>query len=361
MSKLQGTAARFLSLSSLGRALSACHFCLHACLRTFERTPEHLARGQYLAENLGCFDCHGERDWTKHNAPLIEGTKGAGPADFPLKGFPGRVVPPNITPDQETGAGNWSDDQLARAIREGIGYDGRTLFPFMPYPAFRHICDEDLASVIVYLRSIPPVRKSLPKKEIIIPIKYLIRSVPEPLTVPVSQSDLSTPLKRGEYLVAIAACTECHTPQAKGQPIRGLECSGGFILDGPWGRIASANITPDPSGISCYDEAIFLGAMRTGFVRARKLNQIMSWYNYRYLTDEDLKAIVVYLRALKPVQHRVDKPNPLLHANCAASATARVIRTDFVPVYSLHRKQPAFPCLEIIGNCGLAHSTGIAL
>ena len=70
-----------------------------------------------------------------------------------LKGFPGLVFAPNITPDPETGAGNWTDDQLARAIREGVGHDGRALFPFMPYQDFRFYSDEDLASIIVYLRS----------------------------------------------------------------------------------------------------------------------------------------------------------------------------------------------------------------
>jgi mono/diheme cytochrome c family protein len=274
--------------------------------RTFDRTPERRARGEYLVENLGCFDCHGQHDWTKHDAPLIEGTKGVGPADFKLAGLPGRVVPPNITPDAETGAGNWSDDQLARAIREGIGHDGRALFPFMPYSAFRHSSDEDLASVIVYLRSIPPVKKALPKTEIIFPVKYLIRSVPEPINSPVPQPDLSTPVKRGQYLVTIAACSDCHSPQVKGQPIAGVEFGGGFVLDGPWGRVASANITPDPSGISYYNEALFLEAMRTGIVRARKLNQIMPWWDFRGLTDEDLKAIFAYLQTLKPVKHRVD-------------------------------------------------------
>ncbi|MGD0323937.1 MAG: c-type cytochrome [Terriglobia bacterium] len=278
--------------------------------RTFERTPERLVRGRYLAENFGCFECHGEHDWTKHDAPLIEDTRGAGYADFPLAGLPGRVIPPNITPDPETGAGNWTDDMLARAIREGVGYDGRALFPFMPYPDFRHISDEDLASVIIYLRSIPPIRKALPKTEIIFPVKYLMRSMPQPISEPVPQPNVSTPVKRGEYLVTIAACTDCHTPQAKGQPIRGLEFAGGFVLDGPWGRVASANITPDPSGIPYYDEALFLEMIRTGYVKARKINQIMPWSDYRNLTDEDLKAIFAYIRTLKPVKHRVDNAEP---------------------------------------------------
>ena len=77
----------------------------------------------------------------------MNGYHGAGTPNFPLKDLPGDVRPPNITPDKDTGAGNWTDDQLARAIREGIGSDGRALFPFMPYENFRSLSDEDLASV----------------------------------------------------------------------------------------------------------------------------------------------------------------------------------------------------------------------
>jgi len=278
--------------------------------RQFESTPARLERGRYLVENLGCFDCHGEHDWTKHDAPMVEGTRGAGYVDFPLVGLPGHVVPPNITPDPETGAGHWTDDQLARAIREGISHDGRALFPFMPYPDFRAISDEDLASAIVYLRSIPPVHKALPRTEIIFPVKYLMRSAPEPITQPVPEPDLSTPVARGRYLVTIAGCTDCHTPQSRGQNIAGLDFAGGFILEGPWGTVASANITPDPSGISYYDETLFVQMMRTGYVKARKLNQIMPWWHFRNLTDEDLKGMFAYLRTLKPVKHRVDNTEP---------------------------------------------------
>lgn len=288
--------------------------------RTFERTPQRLARGRYLVENLGCFDCHGEHDWTKHDAPLIEGTRGAGYADFPLAGLPGRVIPPNITPDPETGAGKWTDDQLARSLREGIGYDGRALFPFMPYLDMRGMSDEDLASVIAYIRSISPIRKPLPKTELIFPVKYLIRSVPQPTTAPVPPPDVSTPAKRGEYLVTIAGCTDCHTPQAKGQPIRGLEFAGGFVLEGPWGRVASANITPDPSGISYYDEALFLEMIRTGYVKARKINQIMPWWHFRDLTDEDLKGMFAYLRTLKPAKHRVDNTEASTYCKLCGSS-----------------------------------------
>src|SRR5207248_2143382 len=86
------------------------------------------------------------------------------------------LTAPNLTPDPETGAaGTWSDDTLARAIREGIGHDGRALF-IMPYGRYRHMTDEDLASVIVYLRSLPPVKHNLSKTDMPFPLKHLIKS-----------------------------------------------------------------------------------------------------------------------------------------------------------------------------------------
>ena len=280
--------------------------------RKFESTPARLARGAYLVNSVtDCMGCHAEHDWTKHDAPILPGTLGAGQDMNLLKGFPGKVIAPNITPDPETGAGSWSDDQLARAIREGVGHDGRALFPFMPYPHFHEMSDEDLASVIVYLRSLPPIHKQRPPTQLIFPVNYLIRSAPQPLDAAVPEPDLSTPEKRGKYLVTIAGCTECHTPQdSHGQPIAGLEFAGGFVLDGPWGRVASANITPDPSGIPYYSLAMFTQVMRTGYLGARKLNQIMPWHAFRGMTDEDIAAVFAYLKTLKPVHHRVDNTEP---------------------------------------------------
>ena len=150
--------------------------------------PARFARGEYLVNNVtDCMDCHAEHDWTQHDAPALPGTLGSGQDMSILKGFPGQVVAPNITSDPETGAGNWSDDQLARAIREGVGHDGRALFPFMPYPDFRNMSDEDLASIIVYLRALPPVKKQRQPTALIFPVKYLIRSVPQPINAPVPE------------------------------------------------------------------------------------------------------------------------------------------------------------------------------
>jgi mono/diheme cytochrome c family protein len=225
-------------------------------------------------------------------------------------GLPGRVIASNLTPDPETGAGNWTDDQFARAIREGIGRDGRALFPMMPYEKFRHMSDEELASVVVYLRSLSAVRNPLPPTEIIFPVKYLIRSVPQPLTEPVPEPDRSNQVKWGEYLVTTAACAECHTPMVGHERPEALAFSGGFHLGGPWGDVASANITPDASGIGYYDEALFIQAVRTGYVKARELNSIMPFGEYKAFQDDELKAMFAYLRTVKAVKHRVDNSLP---------------------------------------------------
>jgi mono/diheme cytochrome c family protein len=274
--------------------------------RTFERNPQRLERGRYIATGLsGCVYCHSPHDWTAPGTPMVAGKEASGEV-LPYAGLPGRIVAPNLTPDQETGAGRWTDDQLARAIREGVAHDGRALFPIMPYQHYRNMSDEDLASVVVYLRSVPAVHHPLPPTEIIFPVKYLIRSAPQPVTAPVADVGSSEQLNYGTHLADQAGCIDCHTPQVRGQSVPGMDFAGGFPFTGPWGTVTSANITPDPSGIPYYDEALFLNVMRTGQVRARKLSPIMPVMAYKNLSDDDLKAIFAFLRTTKPVKHRVD-------------------------------------------------------
>jgi mono/diheme cytochrome c family protein len=179
----------------------------------------------------------------------------------------------------------------------------------MPYLNFRNMSDEDLASVVVYVRSIEPVRNVLPKTMIpevakgMLPPYQPVRTVPEP--------DLSTPVARGRYLTALGNCGFCHTPvNQQGQPMSELAFAGGLPFKGPWGELSSANITQDASGISYYDEALFVRALKTGHVGARKLNPLMPWTYFRNMTDEDLKAIYAYLKTLPPVKHRVDNTEP---------------------------------------------------
>ena len=274
--------------------------------KKYEATPQRLDRGRYIATALaGCLYCHSPHNWSAADMAMIAGKEGAGDVQ-PYANLPGKMVAPNITPDPETGAGTWTDDQMARAIREGIGHDGRALFPLMPYEHYRRMSDEDLASVIVYVRSLPAVRNALPKTEIIFPVKYLIRSVPQPVTAPVNEPVSSDPVRRGEQLVNLAGCMDCHTAAIRGKPLAGMEGAGGFGFPGPWGFVASANITQDPSGIPYYDEALFIDVIRTGSVKARTLSPVMPVMAYKNLSDDDLKAMFAYLKTVKPVKHTVD-------------------------------------------------------
>jgi hypothetical protein len=95
-------------------------------------------------------------------------------------------------------------EDFYRALTQGIGHDGRTLFPIMPYARLRELSDEDLASIIVYARSIAPVRNALPRTELPEPVKQALKPLPpKPLAPP---PDLSEPVKRGAYLVNAAVC-----------------------------------------------------------------------------------------------------------------------------------------------------------
>ena len=179
--------------------------------RTFERTPQRLERGRYIATGLSsCVYCHSPHDWASPGTPMVAGKEASGEV-LPYAGLPGRIVAPNLTPDPETGVGGWTDDQLARAIREGVGHDGRALFPIMPYQHYRNMSDEDLASVVVYLRSLPAVHNQLPATEIIFPVEYLIRSAPEPIAAtlsPLTSSD-TEPTLPNRPVVSTAILLKC--------------------------------------------------------------------------------------------------------------------------------------------------------
>jgi mono/diheme cytochrome c family protein len=277
--------------------------------RRFEVTPERLARGRYLAEGVGyCIGCHSPVDTHRAGWPPVLNKIGAG-FDYASWGYPGQVTP-NITPDLDTGIGNWTDDMLARAIREGVGHDGHLLDPAtMPYEFQRFMSDEDLASIIVYLRSIPPIRNSLPAfratREVVSPFAI-------PIWKPIPQPDKSTNVKRGAYLVQLGACQWCHTLRdANRQSLPGLAFGGGDLIVNAYESASSANISPDPSGISYYDEAQFLRTMRTGHVGARKISSNMPWWYFGHMTDDDLRAIFAYLRTVPPVKHRVDNGEPV--------------------------------------------------
>ena len=279
-----------------------------------EATAERVARGRYLFMLSDCDGCHSERDFTRFGGPVVPGGRGKGGV-LAIAGLPGRVVAPNITPDRETGLGTWSDGEKIRAIREGIGKDGRPLFPMMPYQGFRYMSDDDVQSLVAFLNTLAPVKNALPRTEIQFPVSMFMKGAPEPAgSVPAPDS--KNPQVYGEYLSTIGGCVECHTPKgSKGAPDLSMKFAGGMLFETPSGSVVSANITPhEDTGIGKWDYARFAERFRAyrPYVEngppsaGPERFTLMPWLNLSQLTDEDLEALFTYLRSLPPVEHKVE-------------------------------------------------------
>lgn len=120
-----------------------------------------LARGRRLIELASCAECHNAFDARRQPIP---GMYLAGGAPFPIPGK-GTVYAPNLTPDPDTGIGRFSDEELLRAIKAGVGKDGRTLF-VMPWTAYTGLTEEDARAIIAALRAVPPVGNPVPKRDL---------------------------------------------------------------------------------------------------------------------------------------------------------------------------------------------------
>ncbi len=278
-------------------------------------TPENIARGEYLFTVVAdCDGCHSERDLSKFTAPAVARGRGRGWQLPKELGLPGDVVAPNITPDVETGIGAWTDGEKIRAIREGVGRDGRPLFPMMPYQGFAKMSDSDVQSLVAYMNTLPAVRNPLPRTKLNFPVNYLITGAPAP-SRNVAAPDKSNKLEWGRYLVTVAGCGGCHTPMEKGEPIPGKAFAGGEPFVVASYKAVSANITPDKdTGIGKMSEAEFVER----FHQYKKYLQdgppattpenftLMPWLSFARMPSEDLSAIYAYLRTVQPVNHSVE-------------------------------------------------------
>jgi mono/diheme cytochrome c family protein len=289
---------------------------------TVARTPERIDRGRYLAENvLGCMDCHAKHDLTHFGNP-INGPMGAGGDCFGAKErFPGTLCMPNLTPDNETGLGTWTDGEIKRAMREGVGRDGHALFPIMPYGEYRYLSDNDADAVIAYLRALPAVRNPVPRADIDFPVKYFIKLAPEPLAGPVADPKTGDRVAQGGYLARISGCIACHSPvDQRHQPMAGQMLSGGQEFNGPFGLLRSANLTPHATGLGDRTEAAFVGMFKAFDVPIADLpvvepkdGTIMPWLSRARMTEADLGAIYAYLKTVPPLERVVEKrPRPAM-------------------------------------------------
>lgn len=282
-----------------------------------QATPERLARGRYLAHHVSmCIECHS--DHTQAFAlPFKPGSDGVRGLVWDRSiGFPGTLAAANLTPDPETGLGQWTDGEILRAVREGVDRNGNAIFPIMPYGHFRSMSDEDAKSIVVYLRTLQPQRYVKPAKSLDVPMNFIEKFIPQPITAPIPAPDRSNEVAYGKYLATIAVCGECHTPKDdKGKPLPGMEFAGGFEMKHAGFRVVSANITPHPStyiGRATREE--FIGRFRSfaGFTAdnappaPKGRNTVMPWIAYSGMTDQDLGAIYAYLKTLPPVEHQVN-------------------------------------------------------
>jgi mono/diheme cytochrome c family protein len=260
-------------------------------------------KGQYLVHVMGCQSCH--TPFTDKGAPDFA-KAWAGGLEVPEK-F-GTWRSPNITQDKETGIGGWTDEQIAAAIREGKRPDGDTLFPIMPYMFYAGMSDDDVKALVAYLRTIKPISN---KVERVTDLK--LPKMPGPPTRKDAAPDNSDPAKRGEYLAGLMHCAMCHSPMDKnGGPDMSKAYSGGFKFELPMmgeGALYGTNLTSDKkTGVGDWTDDELLGVLKN--MKKKDGSPIMGpmmlfGSGWSQLKEEDLKAVVAFLRTLPPVANKV--------------------------------------------------------
>jgi len=270
-----------------------------------------IARGRYIVRDVAsCATCHG--DPTRRN-DLMAG------ADVPLSGGftwnipPGSIHARNITPDAETGIGQASDGAIARALRNGIGPDGRALLPFME---LQGLSDEDLTAVVSYLRTQPAVHHAVPMHTynvlgMIVKATLLANPV-GPAQPPPRTSPRGATLENGRYLVeSVALCWACHTQRDdKTGKLIGPRFGGatGFKESGdPTHVWAPPNITADPATgrLGKLTEDEFVDRFHGGRLIE---DSPMPWQGFQRMSEDDLRAMYRYLKSLPPVSRDVGPP-----------------------------------------------------
>jgi mono/diheme cytochrome c family protein len=245
------------------------------------------ANGAYIATVTGGCGCHFNADLNAF----------AGGREF--TGDFGTVYSANITPDDETGIGQHTDDVLVSILHTGQAEAGGEIYvlsPVMPYRTFSVLSDKDAYDIVAWLRSMEPVSNAVPERQ--------LAQDPEPwtpATEPPAESP-TEPVARGEYLVNLANCGSCHTPKNEdGSPMTDMLLAGAPLRDE-----FAANITPDEeTGIGSWSEEQIAHLLLTGMkpdggqVEGAMAQQVER--RFSKLTEEDAAAIAAYLKSIPAV------------------------------------------------------------
>jgi len=265
-----------------------------------------VARGHYIVRNVAlCAACHGD--------PTQRAAYMAG-ADVPLVGGrlfdipPGKFYTRNLTPDRETGLGNVGDSAIARALRHGVGHDGRALLPFME---MQGLADDDLEAVVSYLRTQAPVHNVVPAHEFhllgkIVKATVLANPV-GPSGAPPVRAPHGASVETGHYLVeSVALCWACHTQRSqKTGKLVGPRFGGATGLEEPGDAAhtwSPPNITSDPETgrLGRLTEDQFVARFRQGRLVP---GSPMPWQAFSRMDEDDLRAIYRYLKTVPAVHH----------------------------------------------------------
>jgi mono/diheme cytochrome c family protein len=273
-----------------------------------EITTARVERGRKFAKML-CAECHLDPATQRMTGKYM----GDGLARF------GNIWSKNITQDPEHGIGQWTDGELAYFLRTGLKKDGTYSPPWMP--KMPHLSDEDLASIIAFMRSddpiVAPMNKPSHEGSVTFFTKALAHTVIKPFPYP-KEPKVAPPttdrVAYGKYLVYALDCYACHSTDPVKIDFLNPDQSpgymeGGNLEKGPDGEdVRTANLTPDDeTGIGKWSEADFVRAVRKGFrPDGRVLHAPMT--PRVELTDEEAGTIYAYLRTLKPVKHAISRP-----------------------------------------------------
>ncbi|MGY3438357.1 MULTISPECIES: cytochrome C [unclassified Marinovum] len=272
-------------------SLLAAGLCLAAGSVLAEPSAE---RGEYLVQGpAGCGNCH-----TPFGAEGLDMSRDLS-GRLVEKNDMFTAISANITPAGRVA--EWSDAELGRAIRECMRPDGTVIGPPMPCAVYRGLGDEDLASIVMYLRGVPAVENDPGTSEYNIPLPPAYGPPIDSVTAP----ERGVSVEYGAYLAGpVAHCVECHSPMGPQGPMidPAHAFTGGFEFHGPWGTSVSKNLTSHADGLAGYSDAEIKVMMTTGKRPDGSAMMPPMPYGYYAATDAgDIDAIILYLRSLAPL------------------------------------------------------------